>query len=594
MFLHPSLLVTACLFAASVQATTWQVSLTGSDQAAGTAAAPFRTIQHAAEMAQPGDEVVVAPGVYRERVAPPRGGQPGLPIVFRSQVLHGAIVRGSDVWQPAWQRRASQVWSGVVAPSMFTDTTHRDGANPFAIPSSSTPYGREGRPEVERKIPQANPQIVYSLGQVFVDGELYEQAPLDEEMLAKPRTWAYAEATQTLSIHFSDDHPSAHRVEITTRRRLFAPHLRQLRYVTIEGFVFEHCGNQYPTNFWQAERPAWQQAGAVGTRSGQFWVIRNNIIRFANGLGLDLGNEGAASADLETGDNGKATGARGHLVEGNVISDNGAAGTASFNGSDLIIRGNTVERNNLLRFTGVKRWESAGIKLHNPARSVIADNIVRDNYGRWGIWCDGGAGQDTRITGNVIIRQGVGLDFEIGLAKPSLVEGNIFIENEVALGARESGGLLITRNLFVGSRSADLQFSVNVKRPDAWSAARVTILHNLCLGSAPLRLKINAPTDLHCEDRQLDGNVYEATASEARFALAQGKPLDFGAWTQAWQGFNGPQGSEGQSRLVTGNRYSFDAAKGELSLFLNFDPALQGGTYKGLRPGAQVLKVFPR
>lgn len=39
----------------------------------GTRQRPFKTIQEAARIAQPGDEVIVAPGVYREAVDPRNG-----------------------------------------------------------------------------------------------------------------------------------------------------------------------------------------------------------------------------------------------------------------------------------------------------------------------------------------------------------------------------------------------------------------------------------------------------------------------------------------------------------------------------------------
>ena len=42
----------------------------------GSTAQPFRGIQAAAALAQPGDTVRVRPGIYRERVMPPRGGEP--------------------------------------------------------------------------------------------------------------------------------------------------------------------------------------------------------------------------------------------------------------------------------------------------------------------------------------------------------------------------------------------------------------------------------------------------------------------------------------------------------------------------------------
>ncbi len=44
------------------------VAISGNDANPGIRKAPFRTIQHAADLAQPGDVITVHEGVYRERV----------------------------------------------------------------------------------------------------------------------------------------------------------------------------------------------------------------------------------------------------------------------------------------------------------------------------------------------------------------------------------------------------------------------------------------------------------------------------------------------------------------------------------------------
>jgi len=51
----------------------------------GTKAMPFRHIQDAAKIAQPGDEVLVAPGVYREYVNPKFAGTEDCRITYRSE-----------------------------------------------------------------------------------------------------------------------------------------------------------------------------------------------------------------------------------------------------------------------------------------------------------------------------------------------------------------------------------------------------------------------------------------------------------------------------------------------------------------------------
>src|SRR5688572_1043280 len=56
---------------------TYFVSTGGDDGSPGSESAPFRTIQQAANVAQPGDTVLVRGGTYRETVRPARSGNSG-------------------------------------------------------------------------------------------------------------------------------------------------------------------------------------------------------------------------------------------------------------------------------------------------------------------------------------------------------------------------------------------------------------------------------------------------------------------------------------------------------------------------------------
>jgi len=68
-YLNPILHLTLLAFAAVVaQAAEFHVATNGADSNPGTKRAPLRTIQRAAELAQPGDTVTVHAGIYRERV----------------------------------------------------------------------------------------------------------------------------------------------------------------------------------------------------------------------------------------------------------------------------------------------------------------------------------------------------------------------------------------------------------------------------------------------------------------------------------------------------------------------------------------------
>ena len=68
------------------------VDASASGDGDGSTGKPFSTIQQAARVAVAGDTIHVRPGIYRERVMPERGGDPGQPIVYQSEVLHGAVL----------------------------------------------------------------------------------------------------------------------------------------------------------------------------------------------------------------------------------------------------------------------------------------------------------------------------------------------------------------------------------------------------------------------------------------------------------------------------------------------------------------------
>ena len=57
--------------------TTLHVATDGANTADGSKGRPLRTISHAAELARPGDTVLVHGGEYREWVRPRRGGLSG-------------------------------------------------------------------------------------------------------------------------------------------------------------------------------------------------------------------------------------------------------------------------------------------------------------------------------------------------------------------------------------------------------------------------------------------------------------------------------------------------------------------------------------
>src|SRR5947209_20553617 len=71
----------------------------GNDAAAGDSAHPFKTIQHAANLVNPGDVVVVRNGLYTGSgsiLDIERGGTTGNYVVFRAAVKWGAVLDGGQ------------------------------------------------------------------------------------------------------------------------------------------------------------------------------------------------------------------------------------------------------------------------------------------------------------------------------------------------------------------------------------------------------------------------------------------------------------------------------------------------------------------
>ncbi len=80
---------------------TYHVAPNGSDTSPGTLAAPFGTLQHAADLVLPGDTVLVRAGTYHQVVTVSRSGTAGAEIVFAAYpgerpVLDGAGLLGSE------------------------------------------------------------------------------------------------------------------------------------------------------------------------------------------------------------------------------------------------------------------------------------------------------------------------------------------------------------------------------------------------------------------------------------------------------------------------------------------------------------------
>jgi len=606
----PALLLALALPAA-VHATTYVASPSGDDTAAGNAAAPFRTISRAAQAAMPGDTVLVQPGIYRERVSPPRGGTPGKPITYRAEQLGRVFIKGSDLWQPDWQRHNDAVHFGVVNEALFTDDVYLDSPNPFRVPLASTPHGRNGRLEQER-FGYGDPKLSYNCGQVFVNGQMFTQVPFLAEVETQPNSWTFDPPTGRIYIHFGNQHPAGQTVEITTRRRIFAPHLRGLGHIVVEGFVLEHCGNQYPTNFWNT--PVWGQAGALGFRQGHHWIVRLNMIRYANTVAIDAGFRGGSNEPAPSAEQDESLLGCDNLIEENYLVDNGAAGIIGSGSLRLTVRGNVILRNNTLGFTGNKRYEHAGIKCHGMRDGLIESNYIADNPTNDGVWLDNQF-PGTRVTRNVIVgngNRGIFLEMSDYPWDTALVDHNIVVDNRVIqFYVHDASGSTVMHNLFANS-PADSRHGQGAYIYQVTARTRTyhhSLFNNFFVNHRVM-LDIAYPSH-RAGPQRLDHNVYDAAPTDRTFLINSAcerpspwNPTEFidlvhrdlGAaapghsvidgekkalltldeWRAFWQQHNLP--NDRHSVTQQGMAVSYDPATYELTVNIPFDPHTIGST----------------
>lgn len=496
-------------FAVSVtaQARTFYVAQDGNDVNPGTKRAPFRTIQHAADLAQPGDVISVRAGIYRERVSPPRGGTSDAKrITYQAASGEKVIITGADEITN-WVQVMGDVWTKSL-PNSFFETF-----NPYRDVIHGDWFDPKGR--------------VHHTGKVYIDGEgLAEAASLDDVLngSADEALWfGRVDATHTtIWAQFKDGDPNRHHVEINVRQTVFYPEKTGINYITVRGFILENAATQWAP-------PTAEQTGVIGPHWSKGWIIENNVVRNSICSGISLGKYG------DEWDNTSANTAQGyvktiqralangwsrdrighHSIRNNTIYNCGQAGiVGSLGGAFSTITGNSVYNIHVGQtFAGE---EIAAIKLHAAVDVLISHNNIYD--APLGMWLDWMA-QGTLISDNLFHDNQMDVYVEVNHG-PFVFANNLFL-SPISLRDLSKGGAYV-HNLFAGTIDVRPYGGRQTPYLKPHSTA-IAGLHdnprgddryynNLMVGPAGL-----SGYDKALLPMQIDGNIYLGGAKPSRF-----------------------------------------------------------------------------
>lgn len=114
-----SLAALLLLLECGANAATYYVATGGADTHPGSMAEPFKTVQRAANLAQPGDTILIRAGTYRETVVPARSGSVTAPITFAPFENETVVISGADLVAPrSWSLAGKATFQASVTCSL--------------------------------------------------------------------------------------------------------------------------------------------------------------------------------------------------------------------------------------------------------------------------------------------------------------------------------------------------------------------------------------------------------------------------------------------------------------------------------------------
>lgn len=581
----------------------YHVSIFGSDDACGSAEAPFRTINRAAGIALPGDTVRVHGGVYREWVDPQNGGGgEDSRIVYEAAPGEHPIIKGSEIVTD-WEHVEGSVYKKSVPNSLF------GSFNPFLIRLAGDWLQRPDEYEIH-------------LGDVYIDGKsAYEATDMDALRSPKVReSWFMHPLTPTteyllhpedsvyqwraelagdntvIYVNFFDKDPSSVTVEISVRESCFFPSKLGINYVTVKGFEMAHAATQLAP-------PTAEQRGMIGPNWAKGWIIEDNILHDSKCNAVSLGKEASTGNNyawrfgrksghchqLEAVFSGLRAGwsrdnIGSHIVRNNEIYDCGQTGIVGHMGCAF----SRIEHNHIYSI-GVKHEfmasEMAGIKFHAPIDVVIENNNIHNcTLGTWLDW----QVQGTRITRNLYYAND--RDFHIEVTHgPCTVDNNLFL-SDFAMD-NQAQGTAFVHNLFVGAvrRRREMTRVTPYHLPHSTEVAGAVpvyggddrVINNIVVGKfAPAEARFGNTANIsesyegHISAEEYARELSKNQSQIFNFRLRESIPQPVWIEGNAYGGYAGKFGEEIEATVCNELSASVEECSGEWILTLTLDASV--------------------
>ena len=435
----------------------------------GTEEYPFKRIQEAANVALPGDEIFVAPGIYREYVDPKHAGTEEARITYRA-VPGTAVITGAEVVK-GWTNVEGNTYLARIPNSLFGNY------NPYTT-----------RVEGDWYIAH----YIAHTGEVYLNGKsMYEVTSLEDVRNPKvyKKSWDpefsvytwYTEQDEArdetlIYANFQGEDPNEETVEINVRRNCFYPSREGIGYITLSGFTVCKAATQWAP-------PTAYQEGMIGPHWSKGWIIEDCEVSDSKCSGISLGKYLQPENDnrwlfhkLKHGtqterdciiqaqrEGWTKENIGSHIIRRCNIHDCGQTGIVGHLGGVFsIIEDNHIHHiNNKQNLAGA---EIGGIKMHAAIDVIYRRNHI--HHCTRGLWLDWQA-QGTRVTQNLFhdntlpddrnanpdCIDGLGEDIFIEVSHgPTLVDNNILLSDHAL--KLPTQGVALVHNLIAGSFTA--------------------------------------------------------------------------------------------------------------------------------------------